>query len=180
LTLPPPTLRLATPDDAAPLAAFAEQAFREAFGPDNRAEDMDAYCAIAYALHRQRYELVDPARVTLLAEHDGQLAGYAQLLDGPAPACVLGPAPIELLRFYVGRPWQGRGLARALMAEAIGAAERRQARTLYLGVWERNRRAIAFYTKEGFRDVGSRPFVLGTDEQTDRVMALPLGPSRPR
>jgi ribosomal protein S18 acetylase RimI-like enzyme len=47
-------------------------------------------------------------------------------------------------------------------------------RTLWLGVWERNPRAIAFYTKCGFVDVGAHAFFFGTEEQSDRVMAHPL------
>ena len=61
-----------------------------------------------------------------------------------------------------------------MMSATITAAEERQARTLYLGVWERNARALAFYTKQGFRDVGSRTFILGADHQTDRIMIRPL------
>jgi ribosomal protein S18 acetylase RimI-like enzyme len=41
-------------------------------------------------------------------------------------------------------------------------------------VWERNRRAQAFYKKSGFVDVGTQTFLVGTDEQTDRVMELIL------
>jgi ribosomal protein S18 acetylase RimI-like enzyme len=60
------------------------------------------------------------------------------------------------------------------MKSVATAARARGARTLWLGVWERNERAKSFYRKCGFRDVGSQPFVLGTDVQTDRVMVLPL------
>ena len=45
---------------------------------------------------------------------------------------------------------------------------------LWLGVWERNPRAQAFYRKSGFADVGSQVFLVGTDAQTDRVMELIL------
>jgi ribosomal protein S18 acetylase RimI-like enzyme len=171
----PLTIRLAAPDDAAAVAAFGERSFRETFGPENRAEDMDAYCAATYALERQRVELASPQRVTLLAEVEGTLVGYAQLRDGPAPACVTGPGPIELLRFYVDRRWHGQGIAAALMDETVSRARRRGGRTLYLAVWERNARAIAFYRKQGFREVGSQPFRLGEDVQTDRVMMRELG-----
>jgi ribosomal protein S18 acetylase RimI-like enzyme len=58
----------------------------------------------------------------------------------------------------------------AVCAEATAAG----GKTLWLGVWERNPRAIRFYEKQGFRDVGSYLFVLGTDPQTDRVMTRAL------
>ena len=170
MTTLPLTIRLAGPDDAAAVGAFGERSFRETFGPDNRPEDMDAYCAATYAVERQRGELASPERVTLLAEVEGRLAGYAQLRDGPAPACVTGADPIELLRFYVDRRWHGQGVAGALMRETLARARTLGRRTIYLAVWERNARAIAFYRKVGFREVGAQPFRLGKDVQTDQVM----------
>jgi ribosomal protein S18 acetylase RimI-like enzyme len=168
------SIRLAGPADAAAVGEFGERSFRETFGPDNRREDMDAYCASTYPVERQRAELSASDRVTLLAEVDGALAGYAQLRDGPAPGCVTGPDPIELLRFYVDRRWHGRGIAGALMEQTIAHARRRGRRTIFLAVWERNPRAIAFYRKQRFREVGSQPFQLGRDVQTDRVMVRGL------
>lgn len=174
MTTIPLLIRLAGPDDAPAVGAFGERSFRETFGPDNRPEDMDAYCAATYAVERQRRELTMPERVTLLAEMGGSLAGYSQLRDGPAPACVTGADPIELLRFYVDRRWHGQGVAGALMAETLARARALGRGTMYLAVWERNSRAIAFYRKAGFRDVGSQPFQLGADVQNDRVMVRGL------
>jgi ribosomal protein S18 acetylase RimI-like enzyme len=173
----PFTIRRGTAADAGPLAQFAERTFREAFAADNRPEDLELYTFRSYGQDRQTTELNDPRIVTLLLEADRILAGYAQLRGGDPPACVPGTSPLELWRFYVDRPWQGTGAAQALMAAAEEAAVERGAGTLWLGVWERNGRGQAFYRKCGFVDVGSQPFVLGTDRQTDRVMAraLPAG-----
>ena len=82
--------------------------------------------------------------------------------------------PIELQRFYVDRPAHGTGVAQALMGAARQAAREFGGEHLWLGVWERNPRAIAFYTKAGFRDVGSTVFQVGPDRQTDRVLVAPL------
>jgi ribosomal protein S18 acetylase RimI-like enzyme len=170
-----PRIRDAGPADAAALTALAERTFRDAFAADNRPEDVDAYVAATYSVEHQASELADPARITLVAETEsGGLAGFVQLRESGAPACVSGPAQIELQRFYVDRPWQGRGLAQALMDAALDAAVRRGARTIWLAVWEHNPRAIRFYSRCGFRDVGSQPFVLGSDRQTDRVMMRSL------
>lgn len=169
------TIRPATPADAAALAAFGERTFREAFGLDNRPEDVDVYVRATYSAERQGAEITDHDRITFVGERDGALAAFAQLrANGAVPGCVTGPAPIELLRFYVDRLWQGRGVAHDLMDAVVAAARARGARTLWLGVWERNPRAITFYGKHGFRDVGCQPFKLGGDDQTDRVMAREL------
>ena len=168
------TLRPATLHDAAALAAFAESVFRETFGPHNRPEDMDAYCSAAFSLAELERELTAPYLHTVLGVAGGDIAGYAQLRDGPPPECVAGPDPIELKRLYVGRRWQGSGVAQTLMAHAMDLAQQRGAATLYLSVWQHNHRAIAFYAKQGFERVGAAPFQLGADIQLDPVMMRSL------
>jgi ribosomal protein S18 acetylase RimI-like enzyme len=99
------------------------------------------------------------------------LIGYAQVRHSSPPECVSGPSPVELWRFYVDLPYQGRGVAQRLMRAVHLAAQALGGQTIWLSVWEHNPRAIAFYKKCGFADVGSKDFWLGSDRQTDRVMA---------
>jgi ribosomal protein S18 acetylase RimI-like enzyme len=140
---------------------------------------MALHVAEAYGESQQARELADPDISTLLVAVEARLVGYAQLRSGVSPACVSGDAPIELSRFYVAREWHGRGIAQALMSGVVAEAQRRRARTVWLGVWERNARARAFYAKIGFVDVGSHLFMLGNDPQTDRIMVrtLTAGPA---
>ncbi len=166
------TIRRAVPVDAAVLAELGARTFREAFEADNKPEDMALYLASSYGPDLQSAELRNTGIVTLLAEDQTRLGGYAQLRDEPAPDCVGGPRPIELWRFYVQRAWQGHGVARLLMAATIEAAAARGAGTIWLSVWERNLRAQAFYRKFGFETRGEKAFLLGNDRQTDRVMSL--------
>jgi diamine N-acetyltransferase len=167
-------IRTGKESDAIALAELAARTFQETFAADNRPEDMALHVSRAYGPSQQQRELVDPGVTTLLAEVDGRLAGYAQLRLEPAPDCVTGESPAELWRFYVGRSWHGRGLAQALMRRVEVEACDRGNRTLWLGVWERNKRAIAFYLKTGFKDVGSHVFMVGTDPQTDRILVRQL------
>lgn len=168
------TIRPARPDDAAALAELAARTFHETFAADNRPEDIALHLAQSYSAEHQRRELADPAMRTLLADSDHGLAGFAQLRRGPAPADVLGEAPIELLRFYVTQQWHGLGVAHRLMEQVLAAAADLGARTLWLGVWERNERARAFYRKCAFVDVGTQIYVVGSDPQHDRIMARPV------
>ena len=168
------TFRTAGPDDAPALAGFAEHVFRDTFGPHYRAEDMDAYCRDAFAIEHVRGELTDRACHTVLVLARGDLAGYAQLRSTAPPPCVVGPAPLELKRLYVDRRWHGGGVAHALLDRAIAIAVQRGAQTLYLSVWQHNHRAIAFYVKHGFAQVGAAEFRLGADVQLDPVMVRPL------
>ena len=168
------TIRRAVRSDAAALAEFGARTFSETFGPDNTPEDLALHLARTYDPALQSAEIDDPAMVTIVAESEGRLAGFAQLRAGQAPQAVVGTAPIELLRFYVDRAWHGQGLARALMAAVDREAIDRRASAIWLCVWERNERAKAFYRKCGFVDVGTKLFILGTDYQTDRVMTRPV------
>jgi GNAT superfamily N-acetyltransferase len=139
---------------------------------------MAAHLASRYGIGQQAQELADPDVITLIAEAAGRLAGYAQVRRGLSPPdCVIGEAPVELWRFYVDRPWHGRGLAQRLMAAVHKAARELDGRTLWLSVWERNPRATVFYERSGFHDVGTQDFWLGTDRQTDRIMVARLSPS---
>jgi len=163
-------IRPARVPDAPWLADLAERTFRETYTAHNTPEDMERYVAEHFAPGLQAAELSDPRLITLVAEVDGRPAAYTQLGHGPAPDAVSGPAPMEIVRFYVDRPWHGQGLAQELMRAAAEHALAAGARTLWLGVWERNPRAIAFYRKCGFTEVGTQTFVLGSDHQRDLVL----------
>lgn len=163
-------LRRAGPTDAAPLACFAARAFTDTFAAQNTPEDMAAYLAEAFGEAQQRAELTDPRCTVFLAERDGEIVGYAMLRDGPAPDCVPDTSAIEIARLYAGQRWIGAGIGALLMQRCLVEAAARGRRTIWLGVWERNVRAIGFYQRWHFSIVGSQPFQLGRDRQNDRVM----------
>jgi ribosomal protein S18 acetylase RimI-like enzyme len=167
-------VRPAAPDDAARLAAFAARTFREAYAAQMPRNDVEAYCESSYNADRQAAEIADRAVATLLAEVDATLVGFVQLRSGQAPACVEAQRSIELWRLYVDGRWRGRGVAQALMSQAEETAKSRHAELLWLGVWEHNGRAQAFYGKCGFSKVGTLPFTLGRERQTDLVMIRAL------
>jgi diamine N-acetyltransferase len=165
------TTRLATPADAAALAEIGERTFRDAFAKDNDRRDMELYVSRTYGEAHQRRELEDPANLALVVEEDGVIVAFAQLRRE-------GDDRIEIARFYVDRNHHGSGIARELMDRIIETARELSLREIFLGVWERNPRAIRFYEKCGFVDYGSHPFLVGTDLQTDRLMSLVLDEER--
>ena len=175
-------VRPASLADALRLSRLAAATFRDTFAHENTPQDMASYVAHAFTPARQASEIADVDGTVLLAERRSssgasELVGYVHLVSGPVPACVQGPAPLELKRLYVARAWQGRGVAHTLMDAALAAARARGAGTLWLGVWERNARAVAFYAKYGFTRVGEHTFVLGNDAQTDWLLARPVVPT---
>lgn len=170
----PTLVRLAQPADAALLSELGRATFTETFAADNTPGDLARFLDEAYTPERQATELADPACTTWIAEVDGRAAGFALLRRGAAEPCVTGIAPVELQRIYVLGRFHGLGAAQALFQACVDRAVADGFRTLWLGVWERNTRALAFYRKLGFHDVGSHIFVVGSDPQTDRILERPL------
>ncbi|HEX5715660.1 MAG TPA: GNAT family N-acetyltransferase [Thermoanaerobaculia bacterium] len=171
----PTLIRRGVVSDAPALSAFAARTFAETFGAENRPEDMQVHLASSYGVPQQTRELANPDVVTLLAHQGETLIAYAQVRRQVPPPCVTQERPIELHRFYVDRPAHGSGIARVLMSAVHQAASELGGQHLWLGVWEHNPRAIAFYTKVGFVDVGSKDFYVGSDRQTDRVLVAVVG-----
>ena len=166
----PIAIRRATPDDAALFTSIARSAFVDTFGRDNTPEDMAQYCAESFGEEIQRREIADERNIIVIAERCGDIVGYAMLRTGSAPDCVADRDAIEIARLYALSSAIGTGVGAALMQRCLDMALERGHRSVWLGVWEHNPRAIAFYERWGFVDVGAKSFMLGNDHQTDRVM----------
>lgn len=171
-------IRNAHRSDAERLASLAARTFYDTFAAENDPVDMVLHLHRSFGATQQAAELEDPDVRVLLAEIDCQDAAFAQIRRGSTPPCVHGPNPIEIWRFYVDRPWIGRGIAQSLMEALRAEAAILGGQTLWLGVWERNPRAISFYQKCGFEDVGSHVFQFGKAMQTDRVLVYSLDQGR--
>lgn len=174
-----PLIRKAGSPDAGQLAKLAEQTFRDTFEAMNTPQDMHLHCETHYSEAIQAREILDPEMATLVCEQQRELIGYAQVRWGAPPTCVHAARSSEILRLYVAKEWHGKGIAQDLMAESIAIAEGHGADQIWLGVWEHNPRAISFYKKFGFVEVGDHIFPLGTDPQRDIIMVRPIKLSQP-
>ena len=168
-----PTIRRAGAADAPVLAELARRTFTDAFGADSDAHDLALHVARSYGVAQQAAEIIHPGITTLLAEVGGRPAAYTQIRRGPPPSCVPDDA-VEISRFYVDRAWHGRGIAQRLMSAALAQAREMGARVVWLMVYEHNHRAMAFYLKEGFREVGRHGFLFGNTLEMDRVLVRTL------
>jgi ribosomal protein S18 acetylase RimI-like enzyme len=169
-------IRIATQKDAATLAVLGAKTFAETFLPDNRADDVMAYVDASFTPQLQARELAAPGVWAFIAECDGEAVGYAKLQRSEAPDCVGGDAPLEIARIYVAAAFHGRGVGAALMNACLEKATALGADTIWLGVWERNERALGFYRRFGFDERGDHVFLLGSDPQRDLIMARPIEP----
>jgi ribosomal protein S18 acetylase RimI-like enzyme len=162
--------------DIDPLVALARRAFFDAYRETDDHAVIEEYCARAFTSERFESTLAD-LRAALLVARDaesGALVGYAQVGESHPPPCVVGPRPIELARLYLSREWIGRGVGSMLMREAVQAARQLDGHTLWLGVYERNPRAMAFYTRFGMKVVGTKPWEWGGEVFQDPVMACSI------
>ncbi len=169
-------IRRASRNDAETLTELGIRTFRDTFGPDNDSQDLEAYLTSAFTPPQIASELADPTVTFLLAYAAEKPIGYAKLKPGQVPVCVHSFKPVELVRLYVEKGVIGKGYGAALMAACIEEARQSGYETLWLGVWKRNERAQNFYRKRGFRQVGSKEFIVGKDVQKDLIMERRLKP----
>lgn len=165
-------LRRAVVADAPALAALAEHCFRDTYAQFNTVQNMELHCRVSYGAALQRAEIERSGMVTWLAVAQGKLIGFCQLNVLRANPSVQAQRPIEIYRLYVRREWHGARVGRALVQRAIETARELGCDAVWLGVWERNPKAVAFYERMGFVDVGEQIFQLGDDAQRDHVMQL--------
>lgn len=165
-----PIIRKATIEEAHLVAETGARLFRDAFGAQNKPEDMAHYLASAFSVEQITSELEDPDSVFLLATEGEKVVGYARMKKGDPPPCIQGENPVELVRIYVDQTCIGRGYGTSLMQRCLHEAIDKGHGSMWLGVWEKNQRALAFYERWGFEVKGSYTFMLGKDEQTDLLM----------
>lgn len=167
-------IRYGSPNDAQMLSELGARAFYDAFARENSPENMALYLKESFSPQIQLRELSQPENIFLIVEVESNPAGYAQLMLDRRDESTKGTKPIELRRIYATQQYIGTGIGSELMKASIREARRRGCDCIWLGVWEKNQRAIDFYKKWGFREVGSHEFVLGNDLQKDIVMELEL------
>jgi ribosomal protein S18 acetylase RimI-like enzyme len=172
-----PRLRTATTDDAEPLTDFSRRTFLDTYAQHNTPADMEIYLAQSLGTAQWREILSRPEHRVFLLEDDRGLAGYAELRQGFTPECVSTAVPVELCRLYVAKERFGQRLGTRLMEACVEEAVQRGGTGLWLGVWQKNERALEFYRRSGFSIVGTQFFPLGKDLQDDWVMLRAIQPS---
>jgi ribosomal protein S18 acetylase RimI-like enzyme len=105
---------------------------------------------------------------------DGKIIGYLKINFGLAQTDFKEDDSIEIERIYVLSEFHGKEVGKKLLDKALEISKEKKAKTLWLGVWEKNYKAIRFYLKNGFVEFGNHPFILGDDIQTDILMKLQL------
>ena len=158
----------------AALQQIGRQSFSETFAENNSAENMAKYLEEAYSYEKLSAELNDPNSIFYFAMMGQDVIGYLKLNVGASQTEVKDNDALEIERIYVLNSFQGKKVGQILFDKAIQIAKEQNAEFVWLGVWEENKRAIQFYTKNGFVEFDQHVFVLGDEAQTDIMMKLQL------
>jgi ribosomal protein S18 acetylase RimI-like enzyme len=163
------TIRKGTVEDVTLLKNIGAQTFYDTFSPHNTEENMKQYIEKTFTTEKLTDELVDKNSEFYIAQHLTTAVGYVKLRIGYDPK-ELKTKAIEIERLYAIKSYIGKSVGKKLMEIAIESAHAKGFKTIWLGVWEHNKPALAFYEKFGFKKLGSHIFMLGNDEQTDYLV----------
>ena len=156
------------------LQKIGRQTFFETFSAGNTAEDMKQYLEEGFSPEKLTAELSNPNSEFYFALLDNKVIGYLKLNYGQSQTELQDDKALEIERIYVLKEFHGKKVGQLLYEKAMQIARQKNADYVWLGVWEENPRAISFYKKNGFVEFDKHIFKLGSDEQIDIMMKLPL------
>lgn len=163
-------IRYATAEDAELIADLSRRTFHETFGYVNTKENMDKFMNEQFSREKLIKEVGEPGNTFLLA-FDGEVpVGYVRLREGKKFPEFHGKDSLEIVRIYSVNSYIGTGVGQQMMRQCIFIAKELKKEIIWLGVWEKNSRAISFYSKWGFEKFGEHDFLLGDDLQKDWLM----------
>ena len=167
-------IKKCTHEDVNELQAISIETFTETFQEQNSPEHLNAYLEKAYNLKTLEHELSNRYSLFFFVYSDEQIAGYLKINTDEAQTEKMGKDSLEVERIYIKKAFQSYGLGKLLMNKALEIASEQKKKQIWLGVWEANDNAIAFYHKKGFVQTGSHSFFMGNDEQIDLIMVKVL------
>ncbi|CZQ99990.1 acyl-coa n-acyltransferase [Trichococcus palustris] len=168
------TLKKCGIEDLAELQAIGIETFTDTFAAHNTPEDMQAYLDKAYDPEKLKEELSAEGSSFYLLYCEDEPAGYLKVNADAALTEAMGADSLEVERIYIRPDFKRRGLGSFLIEKATEIASAQGKGMIWLGVWENNVNAIAFYEKMGFTRTGSHSFFIGEDEQTDFILSKVL------
>ncbi|MGE7759754.1 GNAT family N-acetyltransferase [Peribacillus sp. NPDC097895] len=167
-------IKKCTLEDSRKLQEISYETFNETFKHQNSPENMNTYLEKAFNLKQLEEELSNISSQFFFVYVDNEVAGYLKVNTNDAQSEEMGAESLEIERIYIKKKFQKHGLGRYLLKKAMEIAMERNNKKIWLGVWEKNENAIAFYKKLGFVQTGAHSFYMGDEEQVDFIMAKTL------
>lgn len=164
------TIKKCTLNDSCELQEISYETFNETFKHQNSPENMNAYLEKAFNPEQLEKELSNINSQFFFVYFDHEIAGYIKINTNEAQSEKMGEESLEIERIYIKKKFQKHGLGKYLLNKALEIAQERNMKEIWLGVWEKNENAIAFYKKMGFVQTGVHSFQMGDEEQMDFIM----------
>ena len=159
-------------DQLAFLVSLSRNTFVDAFEKDNNPEDFENYLDFAFNPDRIADEVLDADSDFYFVYLNKDVVGYFKLNQLQVQTDIKDDYSLELERIYVLKEFQGKQIGRWMLEEVKALAREKEKTFVWLGVWEHNTKAIAFYETYGFQKFGTHPYYIGTDKQTDWLMRI--------
>lgn len=163
-------IKKCTLEDLPNLQEISAKTFQETFQHQNSPENMAAYLNRAFNRTQLEKELVNSFSQFFFISVNNDIAGYLKINTDSAQSEAMGEDFLEVERIYIKSEFQKQGLGKHLFKKALEIAQVSNKKKIWLGVWEKNENAIAFYKKTGFVETGSHSFFMGEEEQIDLIM----------
>ncbi len=161
--------------DAAALAAVGQATFLETYAGIVDGADILAHAQGPHSPATYEAFLADPDDQLFLAvcSPGDAPVGYTVFCPPDLPVAT-GEGDVELKRIYVLHRFHGDRIGPRLLDVGIAWAREKGFRRMLLGAYGENHRALAFYRRNGFVQVGTRVFTVGVRQYDDVVLALNL------
>ncbi|QBP41270.1 GNAT family N-acetyltransferase [Paenisporosarcina antarctica] len=168
------TIKKCTLEDSSELQEISVETFNETFKDKNSPEQINAYLDKAFDLNQLKKELSNSSSQFFFVYFNNEVAGYLKINTYYAQSEVMGDESLEIERIYIIKKFQKQGLGKSLLNKAMEIAMEYKKKKVWLGVWEENENAIAFYKKKGFVQTDAHSFYMGDEEQVDLIMTKTL------
>ncbi|MBS4538985.1 GNAT family N-acetyltransferase [Clostridium sp. D2Q-11] len=166
--------RKCTIEDSCKLQKISYETFNETFKDQNSPENINSYLERSFNLKQIEKELSNTFSHFFFVYHNNEVAGYLKVNTNDAQTEDMGDDSLEIERIYIINKFQKHGLGKSLLNKAVEIAIELNKKKIWLGVWEQNENAIAFYKKMGFVQIGDHSFYMGDEKQIDFIMTKKL------
>lgn len=164
------TIKKCTLEDSRELQEISVDTFYETFKDQNSPEQINTYLEREFNLQQIKKQLANRSSQFFFVYVNHEVAGYLKVNTDDAQSEKMGDESLEIERIYVKEKYQKHGLGKNLLNKAVEIAIEHKKKKIWLGVWEENENAIAFYKKKGFVQTGTHTFYMGDEEQVDLIM----------
>jgi len=163
-------IRRAVSDDAQLLSQLSSVTFFDTFNGTCTDDDMHEFINQYFNVEQVYKDLQDINDFYFIAFINDDAVGYIRMKEEESEVSEIKKyRGIELKRIYVLKEYHSQKIGAELISFALDFAAENNYEAIWLGVWEHNEKAKAFYKQFGFENSGvTHPFPIGNTPQTDQ------------